>query len=213
MTEQEKYQLMASLDLSKGWSEYYEHWVKAGPSMWKEHILPIFASGAHILEIGSHEGRSACWWACSLSGLGQSSITCVDPWDWGMHKDAHGRFIANTDKAMAASGVKIYSEKIKSLNYLCEVNANLVPTVIYDMVYIDGSHYGDDVLADSVLAWPLLRKGGVMVWDDYNRTAQPDGSPVEHPSVKMAVDAFLEIWEGRFEPLWSAYQIGVRKVR
>ena len=37
----------------------------------------------------------------------------------------------------------------------------------YSIIYVDGSHWSKDVLQDTVLAWGLLRVGGVMIFDDY----------------------------------------------
>lgn len=37
-----------------------------------------------------------------------------------------------------------------------------------DLIYIDGNHTAHDVLQDSVLAWHMLKVGGVMWWDDAN---------------------------------------------
>jgi predicted O-methyltransferase YrrM len=39
---------------------------------------------------------------------------------------------------------------------------------VFDWIYIDGRHDYDGVLADFATAWPLLKKGGVMVFDDYD---------------------------------------------
>ena len=37
----------------------------------------------------------------------------------------------------------------------------------FDFVYVDGSHQAPDVLVDAVLSALLLRKGGLLVFDDY----------------------------------------------
>ena len=37
----------------------------------------------------------------------------------------------------------------------------------YDYIYIDGSHMPKWVLIDAVLSWDLLKKGGLMIFDDY----------------------------------------------
>jgi len=39
---------------------------------------------------------------------------------------------------------------------------------VFDFMYIDGSHKCIDVYNDCVLAWRILRKGGLMVLDDYH---------------------------------------------
>lgn len=57
--------------------------------------------------------------------------------------------------------------------------------VQFDLIYIDASHEYDDVKADLKCAWPLLKRGGIMVGDDY----------CDHWSgVKMAVDVFCGFW-------------------
>lgn len=40
----------------------------------------------------------------------------------------------------------------------------------FDWIYIDGRHDYMGVLYDFKAAWPLLKKGGVMVFDDYDDT-------------------------------------------
>lgn len=40
----------------------------------------------------------------------------------------------------------------------------------FDWIYIDGRHDYDGVLQDFHAAWPLLKHGGVMVFDDYDDT-------------------------------------------
>ena len=37
----------------------------------------------------------------------------------------------------------------------------------FDFIYVDGSHQAQDVLADAVMSWMLLRKGGLLIFDDY----------------------------------------------
>ena len=50
----------------------------------------------------------------------------------------------------------------------------------YDLAYIDGSHMRDDVMADSIAAWPLLQRGGVIIWDDYEWRPELPLSAHEH---------------------------------
>ena len=44
----------------------------------------------------------------------------------------------------------------------------------FDLVYIDASHEAADVLADAVLAWPLLKPGGFLGFDDYTSRRFPE---------------------------------------
>ena len=42
-----------------------------------------------------------------------------------------------------------------------------LPFESYDLVYLDGSHMAADVLEDAVLSFPLLKPGGILIFDDY----------------------------------------------
>jgi predicted O-methyltransferase YrrM len=37
----------------------------------------------------------------------------------------------------------------------------------FDEIYVDGSHVADDVLTDGIIAWRLLKQGGVLIFDDF----------------------------------------------
>jgi cephalosporin hydroxylase len=78
---------------------------------------------------------------------------------------------------------------------------------MYDFVYIDGSHIAKDVLTDACMAWPLLKKGGLMVFDDYMW-----GNPrdiLHRP--KIAVDAFTTMFAEELDIVHMGYQFVVRK--
>ena len=53
----------------------------------------------------------------------------------------------------------------------------------FDFVYVDGGHSSDVVLTDAVLAFRLLKHGGVIAFDDYG------GGSAE---TKAGIDAFLK---------------------
>jgi len=64
------------------------------------------------------------------------------------------------------------------------------------------------VLEDAVLCWPLLKKGGLLTFDDYEWDGDPD--PLNCP--KPAIDAFLDVFEGHYELIHQAYQVTVEKL-
>jgi predicted O-methyltransferase YrrM len=88
----------------------------------------------------------------------------------------------------------------------------------FDIIYIDGSHRAKDVLQDSVLAWPLLRPGGILIWDDYQWCPDDPKYPtwdVPGPSI----DAFLAAYRRELTQLEESprmhhhgWQIAVQKV-
>jgi predicted O-methyltransferase YrrM len=129
--------------------------------------------------------------------------------------DAERRFDHNTRLALAKVSNKVTLRKIKqnSRDALARFLAT-DPIEQFDLIFIDGSHEAPDVLADSVLAFPLLRVGGTLIFDDY---IWSDQKPQQRDPLRMpkpAIDAFVNIYQRKIEfyqylPLWQLY---VRKV-
>ena len=62
------------------------------------------------------------------------------------------------------------------------------------MVYVDGSHRAADVYSDGVLAWPLMARSGIVIFDDY----ELDEIKAESERPKPGIDAFLAAFEGQY---------------
>jgi cephalosporin hydroxylase len=62
-----------------------------------------------------------------------------------------------------------------------------------DYVYIDGSHLAIDVMQDAVLAWYILKVGGMLIFDDYGWGAHTTD---EKQKPKLAIDSFLTTYNG-----------------
>lgn len=153
-------------------------------------LLPSNNVIRHALEIGSYEGRSTCW---LLEHMNLDRIVCVDTWKGGEDHvgiDMQGvreRFHDNTKDAINAG---IVIPKVgKSADVL-----RTMTECEFDFIYIDGGHTAKDVLQDAVLAWPLLRQGGAMAFDDYNWVEKPrkESNPLNNP--RLAIDAFYMIY-------------------
>lgn len=170
---------------------------KLGP--WEEHVVPRYrgSSSQKWIDVGSYEGRSALWVLDNLLGpLGQ--VYCVDVFDdylpglewWG----ARG-YPARFDKNTAAAQEDHRVVKCRGLTH--EVLASL-DRVVFDGAYLDGDHLESSVERDLALLWPKLRKGAVLVCDDYGCEDQP--------GARRAVDSFLAARRGEYELLHSGFQ-------
>ena len=179
---------------------------------WEHWITPLnntIQGRPQILEIGSAEGRSALW---LLNNLKDSDIVCVDPFtvdsflDAGIDNTLVNRTAANffeNTKAFANSRLTyINGTSWEALMHLHMSEDS------FDVIYIDGSHAALDVLKDIVLAWELLKSGGVMVLDDYQWTA-PSGRLLDTP--RLAIDSFLQVYQGGYTVLGIGVQVAVRK--
>lgn len=155
-----------------------------------------------VLEIGCFDGRATVF----MIENGARYIDCVDPWtDEGFDdvcvsgvtaQGVKDRFHRNTNIAMNNNpGVTIFTHECTSNEFF-----NMDRGEVYDMIYIDGSHRAIDVLSDAVCAWNCLKKGGIMVFDDYDWLAIDD--PIGKQRPRLAIDAwssvmnlFIEEWE------------------
>jgi predicted O-methyltransferase YrrM len=80
----------------------------------------------------------------------------------------------------------------------------------FDFIYIDGSHETKDVLVDAILAWDLLKPGGLIIFDDYNWYG-PRSWLVPNYTPKIAIDAFVKVFDPYIELLHKEYQLVARK--
>lgn len=181
-------------------------WVARHAANWKRVLAPFVGiPGITALEIGSFEGRSACWWLDNILTGDGAVLHCVDPWQpthlAGSGPSAESRFRANT----AGYGDRLVVHKLGSFDYAIRA-LNRSPREQHAFIYLDGSHEAADVIADLVLLWPLLAPGGVLICDDY-RHQRPFHLRV-HPSV--AIDGFFAC-RLDCEQLVSGYQWIVRK--
>ena len=78
----------------------------------------------------------------------------------------------------------------------------------YDFIYVDGSHSSYDVIYDAVLSWHLLKKGGILAFDDYSW--RQDNPETETP--KIAIDAFLRIFAGKYTLLYKKGYVIIEKM-
>ena len=154
---------------------------------WSEILAPFVGlPNVQFAEIGSYEGQSACWFVDNiLTGHG-ATMTCFDPWKaYADHPDAdwgaiEARFDANAEACSRPWAVIKVRGTSRDL-------ARRSPHEGYDMVYIDGDHSASQVLRDAVLAWDVLKVGGLLMFDDYGW--RPDTDRTEDCPAN-AIDAF-----------------------
>lgn len=174
-----------------------------------------------VLEIGSFEGASACFVieACNWSSI--LELHCVDTWLGGREHVAasldmggvEARFDHNIaiSQLKALTNVTVHKHKRRSSEALIELLAE-GREKYFDFIYVDGSHLASDVLLDALLSYKLLRKGGVLAFDDYLWVdpADNDINPLNSP--KFAIDSFVNVYFSKVEIIKAPlYQMYVRK--
>lgn len=161
----------------------------------------------HSLEIGCNEGKSAVWMLNHVLTDPTSTLTCVDCWSDSVND---GRTNAHLAESRFDANIE-FSGRHGSVRKIVGYSEYVLPSLRgmqFDTCYIDAAHDARSALVDSVLAWPLVKSGGVIVWDDYLWTV--GGSGTECP--KLGIDAFLSVYSGKWRYLSINWQMAIQKI-
>jgi predicted O-methyltransferase YrrM len=167
-----------------------------------EHAKKVIPDNKKFLEIGSFEGRSTVWMLENMLAE-DGDIVCVDTFGGGIeHAHLNLTKLRDTFERNVTEARK-ESQEIR----LLEMNSDLALSQLikeneqFDFIYVDGSHELLDVLTDAVMAFKVLKKGGVMLFDDYGGGQD----------VRKAVDLFLIATMGLCTLLCCNYQLAIQK--
>lgn len=154
-----------------------------------------------ILEIGSYEGLSACFFSDCFLNHPDSTLDAVDPFDLAdtttpLTSETEAIFHHNIQASTNAA--KCRHHRMFSTDFFKQLGS--VPT--YDIIYVDGSHLYEDVLRDSESAFSVLLPGGILWFDDYGGG---DGQ------IRRAIDTFCQAHASELEIINQWYQFAVRK--
>lgn len=184
---------------------FSQDWVTTRFATWHPVFEGLENRPTQILEIGSFEGLSACY---LLWKLPEAHITCIDPFI-GIPEHA-GIDTPELEEIFDANVALVDPSRVRklvgsSMHRLLDLAAE---EASFDLMYVDGSHLGLDVLVDASLSWQILAPGGVIVFDDYRWNYLGD-DPLLRPG--KAIDAFREVIEGTYELLFADEQVALRK--
>jgi len=160
------------------------------------------------LEIGSFEGRSTLY-AANL--FPNATLTCIDTFEGGgAHNEYLDELFANLEERFLRNIAPIRDRvnvlKGTSVKRLAELSDN---AETFDVIYIDGCHFYRHVMLDTLMTWPLLKVGGILIWDDYDFAMAQYGDRVP----RLATNQFLDAYAGDYELIFVTNQVAVRKTR
>ncbi len=203
--------------------EFTNSWFESSRSIW-DNLIPQI-NPVRILEIGSYEGASTCYLIEKLAPKNKIEIHCIDSWGGGIEHQIGGTAISDMNAVEQAflHNTKIASDRVHgnaTLNIHKGYSDFCLSKLIsngkqgyFDFIYIDGSHQSPDVLCDAVLSFRLLKKYGVIIFDDYLWSeALPYGiDPIRCP--KIAIDSFTNIYCRKIKIISAPlYQLYIQKI-
>jgi|LauGreDrversion4_2_1035121.scaffolds.fasta_scaffold97461_5 predicted O-methyltransferase YrrM len=171
-------------------------------------ILPLRQYNKPItyLEIGTFYGANLLSVADSYASHEDSILHCIDPWEdyqqypeyKGQQNTIYNTFLQNIEESNKKDNIVIhrgYSHKLLST----------FDDDMFDIIYIDGNHEPEYVLEDAVLSFRKLKKGGILIFDDYG-WGGPD-------LTKRGIDGFLSGYHKRITLLGiKEMQVFIKKI-
>ena len=188
---------------------FTEDWFSGNIPVWEAVLGPKAGTPLAMLEVGSFQGRSALWALENVLTHPDSVIHCCDTFEGTpgehTHEQTHGLFgVFSSNLLPHAHKVHVHrgasSDVLKRQPWAAEMRRH------FDVVYIDGDHRARAVLEDAVLAFPLLKPGGIMIFDDYM-----GGDPECADFPKVGIDAFVHCYADLLDVMHYGYQLVVRR--
>ena len=120
------------------------------------------------LEIGTFYGANLISVAESYGLNAKSKLYCIDPWEdypyYPEYKNEQNTIYNTFLKNINNSAFK---DKIIINRGYSNIEVPKLQDDFFDIIYIDGNHEPEYVLEDAVLCFRKLKKGGIMIFDDY----------------------------------------------
>lgn len=173
----------------------------ANTSHWSRLFRKYNVRAKNILEIGSFSGDSAKF---MINYFVNSRLTCVDPWTsypellHVNYEDVEEQF----DRFQQTYSNRVRKIKCTSKSFFLHQDAQ------FDLIYVDGSHFADDVIVDLVNSWAVLEVGGILICDDYlwHYYSRVRDNPC------AAINSFLMLKRGQYRILAVYAQIWIQKL-
>lgn len=165
--------------------------------VWSQFLAGYRNVPRQALEIGSFEGRSACWFVENILTHPASQITCIDT------------FTARPVEVMKFNITTTgHPEKFRILTGDSREVVKMLglENQTFDFAYIDGDHTWRGVFQDGVGVFPMIKPGGIIIFDDYEYNGGGEQIP------KIGIDLFCQRFKQQFEPLHVGWQVIGRKL-
>ena len=181
---------------------------------WFSHNIPIWIyifkkkkirDKCYILEIGSYEGMSTLF---LLENLKNSKINCVETFKGS---DEHEEIDFKDVKKNFLYNLNNYKERYDlfegtSDSFFEKLSKN---GKSYDVIYIDGSHHGNQVFKDAENSFNCIKIDGLIIFDDFLREFYDDR---DQNTIGGAL-SFLEKYKDKIKLEFVHYQLFITKIR
>ena len=174
-------------------------WFSNNIPIWQKALAPFKAQpDVKYLELGVYEGRSLIWMLENILTHPTAQVVAIDLFP----ENLLTTFRHNLEVAGAGNKVEVLKGKFSDI-------LGKLPRKSFDIIYLDGGHMSWTTLETTILAWPLLKDNGLLIFDDY--LSHKDWP--EELTPKAAIDAFILSHRNFVDITGQGYQMFVRKIR
>ena len=176
-------------------------WTSLNVAFWS-HYININKKNISVLEIGSWEGLTTNFINWSFN---KPSITCVDTWE-GSDEHFNSKYAVYNSEILFDKNtkkLKVNKQKMKSSDFFKK------NTKQFDLIYVDGSHFYDDVLSDCINSNKILNLYGYLVLDDYFWIFYQNLK--DNPA--SAINTFLKKYRKNYQILHIDDQVILKKIK
>ena len=161
-------------------------WVSYDTPPWKDMLLHLkHKPYTNALDIGCSKGGLSKWMLENILTHPTSALHCID--NYNTNKDIFKDFQKNIQK---------YRYQVTVHDDHCEKVLRDFPREhIFDVICMN--YALASVMEDAVLAYSLLKPGGIFVFQDYRE--------------KQIIDAFLMVYDDSYDLLYRDMQVVIKK--
>lgn len=183
--------------------------ISVARSLFEEHAIVLAGTpGLRVLQIGAYTGDCSRWLLENVLTADDAMLVDVDTWEGSGDEEIHTTLDWDEVYARYREQVEPYSGKVWSFRGTSDDFFAAYEGDSFDLIYVDGAHTRDQVLADAENAAKVLRPGGLLVFDDYT-WAHHEGDD-DRPG--PAIDEFMARHLGEFTTVHHGHQVWLQAV-
>lgn len=191
-------------------SDSSPNWFNGAASDMFTMILSEYAGlpNQHYLQIGAWTGDASLWLMENVLTHPSNTLTDVDVWDLDIPPNyiSLANYNLTDIEKEYDHKLKSYTDKIIKVKSTSHAWLAQNQDKQYDFIYIDGDHSAKAVVIDGLLAWDLLKIGGIMAFDDFTWEHPNDFNP------GIGIDFFLKLYTDKLEFITKGHQLWIRKI-
>ena len=188
-------------------------WFLNNINSWEYHLEEFkHKPNLNFLEIGVYEGRSTIWLLEIILTDPTSKITCIDLFNGELEENNmtdSPELNLKYEEYFDYNTSTFINKVTKHKGWSSSILRTYPEKEIFDFAYIDGDHTAYGTLMDAVLIHPLIKSGGMIIFDDYGWKDSSDLSPQNSP--ELAISAFCHVFEKQYDVINCGWQVIIKK--